>query len=535
MRRITRGPAALRRPAGSALALTLAAALALAGCTTTPGKGRYDGDPIPDAPARSSAAPATPTISPLSFDDCTSVIAPQLRGQPGGTRPLRFGCGRLRVPLDYRAPSAKTIELFLVRVRLAGQQKRVGSLVVNPGGPGGSGVDAAVGLALTLPEDLMRRFDVVGFDPRGVGLSSPVECIPAELKDRAAALDPDARTPAQYQAQVAVAKAVSQACLARYGQDLRHYNTEETARDMDLVRQAVGDAKLTYLGYSYGTRLGSVYAQLFPKRVRALVLDGAVDPRAGEVASAEAQARGFERAYAQFAADCRRRGSSCLLGSDPSGTLRRLLEQARRSPIPSGGTDKRKATAGHVLLATVSALYDQDDWGELESALAEARAGDARGVFILADRYTQRDAKGQYTNLIDANTAINCADSREKVSDATIRSALSSWRTKYPLFGTALALGLIGCQQWAAPRQPLPAVRAAGTPPLLVIGTVNDPATPYASAKVLARTLASGRLLTWNGEGHTAYPKTPCVTKAVDAYLISLTVPAAGATCARTG
>ncbi len=463
------------------------------------------------------------------------MIAPQLRGQPGGDRPLSFFCGRLRVPLDYREPAAKAIELFLIRVRLAGQQQRIGSLVVNPGGPGGSGVDAAVGLALTLPIELMRRFDVVGFDPRGVGLSSPVECIPAELKDRAIALDPDARNEPQYQEQVKTAREVSQGCLKKYGEDLRHYNTEETARDIDLVRQAVGDPKLTYLGYSYGTRLGSVYAQLFPKRVRALVLDGAVDPRAGEVTAAEGQARGFEKAFGQFAADCQRRGATCLIGPDPRAVLVRLLAKARQAPIPSGNADKRKATAGHVLLATISALYDQDDWPELESAIAEGDGGAASGIFTLADRYAQRDPKGEYTNLQDANTAINCADTREKVPDATVRRALTSWRQKYPLFGSALALGLLGCQQWQAQRLPLPAVRAAGAPPLLVIGTVNDPATPYASARVLAKTLATARLLTWNGEGHTAYPKTPCVTNAVNAYLVSLRLPRTGATCAASG
>jgi pimeloyl-ACP methyl ester carboxylesterase len=520
MRRTSRG-----------LLVTLAVALAVAGCTSVDGNGRYGGDPIPGAPAPTTAAPAVPTISPLSFDDCTSVIAPQVKDSPGGDRPLSFGCGKLRVPLDYRAPSRKAIDLFLIRVRLAGQQKRIGSLVVNPGGPGGSGVDAAVGLALTLPTDLLHRFDLVGFDPRGVGLSAPVECISGELKDRATALDPDARTATAYQAQVALAKEISRSCLSKYGDDLQHYNTEETARDLDLVRQAVGDPKLTYLGYSYGTRLGSVYAQLFPKQVRALVLDGAVDPKAGEVASARTQAAGFEKAFDQFAADCKARNAACLIGPDPRGTVNRIMATARKAPIP-GGSGGRKATAGHVLLAVVSALYDRGDWAELESALADAGNGNSSGVFTLADRYNERDAKGGYTNLADANTAINCADTAEKVPDATIRTSLAAWRTRFPLFGTTLALGLLTCQQWAAPREPLPAVRAAGAPPLLVIGTVNDPATPYASAQVLARTLASGRLLTWRGEGHTAYPKTPCVTGAVNAYLISLKVPAPNAACA---
>jgi pimeloyl-ACP methyl ester carboxylesterase len=521
MRRTSRG-----------LLVTLAVALTLAGCSSVDGNGRYAGDPAPTKPGSpkpTSAAPAQPTISPVSFNDCTSVIRPQVRDSPGGDRPLSFGCGKLRVPLDYRNPSRKAIDLFLIRVRLAGQQKRIGSLVVNPGGPGGSGADAAVGLGLSLPTDVLKRFDLVGFDPRGVGLSAPVECISDQLKDDSLALDPDAED--AFAAQAKLARQISTDCVAKYGDDLQHYNTEETARDLDLVRQAVGDSRLTYLGYSYGTRLGSVYAQLFPRRVRALVLDGAVDPKAGEVASSRTQAAGFERAFDQFAADCKARNAACLIGPDPRATVTRILAQARRSPIP-GGSGGRKATAGPVLLAIVSALYDRGDWAELESALADAGNGNSSGVFTLADRYNQRDKDGHYTNLADANTAINCADTAEKVPDATVQKALSAWRKQYPLFGSSLALGLLTCQQWRAPREPLPAVRAAGAPPLLVIGTVNDPATPYASAKVLARTLASGRLLTWRGEGHTAYPKTTCVTAAVDAYLISLKVPAPNATCA---
>ncbi|HEV7655277.1 MAG TPA: alpha/beta hydrolase [Mycobacteriales bacterium] len=513
------------------LLVLLVVALAAAGCTSIDGNGRYGGDPIPGAPAPTTAAPAAPTISPVNFTDCTSVIAPQVKDAPGGDRPLSFGCGKLRVPLDYRDPSRKAIDLFLIRVRLAGQQKRIGSLVVNPGGPGGSGLDAAVGLGLSLPTDVLKRFDLVGFDPRGVGLSAPVSCISDQLKDQQTALDPDAKTEAAYQAQVALAKQVSQSCLSKYGDDLQHYNTEETARDLDLVRQGVGDAELTYLGYSYGTRLGSVYAQLFPKNVRALVLDGAVDPKQGEVAASQTQAAGFEQAFNQFAADCKARNAACLIGPDPRATVTALLAKARQTPIP-GGSGGRKATAGHVLLGVISALYDRGDWAELESAIADARNGSSSGIFTLADRYNERDAKGDYTNLADANIAINCADSAEKVPDATVRKELAAWRTKYPLFGTSLALGLLTCGQWAAPREPLPAVRAAGAPPLLVIGTVHDPATPYASAQVLARTLATGHLLTWQGEGHTAYPKTACVTAAVDAYLISLKVPARNATCA---
>jgi len=531
----TRGSTAL-------VAAVAAAALALQACSpggggtfrehrASPGPSGPTGQGEPSSPPR-SGSPATPHTSALDFDDCTSVIRPQIKDQPGGDRDLRFGCGRLQVPLDYTDPAGRSIDLFLLRVRYGQREQPIGSLVVNPGGPGGSGLDAAVGLSLSLPLDVLRRFDIVGFDPRGVGLSHPVECIPAALKDRGIALDPDARTPAEYAAQVAVAREAADGCARKYGAALAHYNTEETARDMDLVRQAVGDKKLTYLGYSYGTRLGSVYASIFPDRVRAMVLDGAVNPLADEVAAAEGQAAGFENAYRQFAADCRRRGQGCRVGPDARQFLAGLLAKARRSPIHSARSGERRlATAGHVLLAAISALYDQDEWPQLESALAEADSGDAAGVFALADQYSQRTPSGDYSNILDANITINCADSATSVGDATVRRALDSWRVKYPLFGTSLALGLLGCQQWRAPRHPLPRVRAAGAPPILVVGTTHDPATPYASAQVLTRQLASATLLTWNGEGHTAYPKTSCVTRAVDTYLFTVRVPRQGASC----
>jgi pimeloyl-ACP methyl ester carboxylesterase len=524
-------------------AVLVAAVLAVvaAGCTSG-GTGTFLTAPLSPSgsagPGGSSQAPApggspaTPSTSPLSFDDCTSIIRPQIKDQAGGDRDLRFGCSRLRVPLDYTDAAGQSIDLFLLRVRYGQREQPLGSLVINPGGPGGSGLDAAVGLSLQLPLEVLRRFDIVGFDPRGVGLSHAIECIPAALKDRGVALDPDARTAAQYAAQVALAKQTAQGCSRKYGTTLSHYNTEETARDMDLVRQAVGDKKLTYLGYSYGTRLGSVYASIFPDRVRAMVLDGAVNPLADEVAAAEGQAAGFENAYSQFAADCRRRGRGCLVGPDARAFLLGLLARARRGPIHSSRPGERRvATAGHVLLAAISALYDQKEWSDLDAALAQANKGDSAGVLALADQYSQRDPHGDYTNILDANVAINCADSDAKVSDATVHQKLSEWRVKYPLFGTSLALGLLGCQQWQAPRHPLPGVRAAGAPPILVVGTVHDPATPYASAQVLARQLATGALLTWDGEGHTAYPKTTCVKQAVDGYLITVKPPRTGASC----
>jgi pimeloyl-ACP methyl ester carboxylesterase len=509
------------------VAVAAAAVVLLAGCSGSPRPA-----PQPPPASASHSATATPTGPPptVTFADCTKEIRPAIADQPGSERKLSFGCGRLTVPVDHAKPDGPTLPMFVLRARLAGQSRPLGSLVVNPGGPGGSGVEAAVGLALQLPEELLRRFDLVGFDPRGVGLSDPVTCIPAKLKDQSTEGDIDARTPAEYAAQVALSRKVADACYRKYGDRLAAYNTTDTARDLELLRQALGDAKLSYLGYSYGTMIGAVYATLYPDRIRALVLDGAVDPTLGDVASSQAQARGFEGAFDDFARDCVRRG--CPLGPDPRAFLTRLLAKANAHPVPTSATgDRRRASAGNVLLAAVRALYDKSDWPRLSRALADADRGDAKGVLELDDDYNQRRPDGTFSNIMDANLAVNCADTDERLSDRTIQQTLASWREKYPLFGPPLALSLIGCQVWKAPRHPLPEVAAPSAPTILVVGTRHDPATPYTAAQHLTSALGHAALLTWDGDGHTAYPKTRCVVRAVDAYLISTTLPRPASTC----
>ncbi|HSV65068.1 MAG TPA: alpha/beta hydrolase [Mycobacteriales bacterium] len=520
---MTRGPARGRRLA-AALAVVL-----LSGCTYgTAGQGSTAGGGTTPSPGAAGTAPK------IGFRDCTKQIVPMIQDQPGGGRDLTFDCGTMPVPKDHAKPAAGTLSMFVIRARLAGQRDRIGSLVINPGGPGGSGVEAAIGLALQLPEAVLRRFDLVGFDPRGVGLSEPVTCISGALKDESTAADPDARDDAAYAAQKALAQRVADGCYARYGAGLARFNTTATARDLDLLRQALGDAKLSYLGYSYGTLIGSVYATLYPNRIRSFVLDGAVDPTADERGNAEAQARGFEDAFAEFAKDCAGKGAACPLGADPRGFLTRLLAKARTAPIASAQAgESRKATAGNVLLAAVAALYDKDDWPKLTTALADADRGNAAGVLALDDEYNQRSADGKFSNILDANVTINCADSAKRLTDATIKATITAWRAKYPLFGPPLAVGLITCQLWKAPREPLPTVRAPSAPAILVVGTRHDPATPYASAQRLTRALGHAVLLTWEGNGHTAYPKTPCVTNAVNAYLIAGTVPPPSDVCPR--
>ncbi|GIJ80337.1 alpha/beta hydrolase fold [Micromonospora phaseoli] len=499
-----------------------AAAVVAAGCTLPAFAPRTDAEV-------EAAAPGTdPTWRPCP-DVPEEVVG---RSAPE----IRYECARIQVPRDWSggAGAGETFEIALLRARSTKQRDRIGSLLVNPGGPGGSGVDTAVYLSFGeqfggLPDSIMERFDIVGFDPRGVARSSPVECIPDADLDAAFGYDPDPESQESFDDFVALNQRIGQGCGDRYGDQLPLYGTEQAARDMDAIRAAVGDEKLTYLGYSYGTLLGATYAQLFPQRVRALVLDGAVDPRQGLIAGSESQARGFERAFDNFTRWCAANAARCPIAPDARAAVISAIDKANASPVRSA--DGREATAGWVFYAIVSSLYSEPGWQQLAQAIDRLNEGNPDSVFRLADNYTGRDENGRYTNLFDANLAVNCADEDERPDLARIRQLQSQWRGQYPLFGAPLAAGLVSCTQWPGGSDPYPTGRADGAPPILVVGTTGDPATPYEQTPALAEMLGVGQVLTWEGEGHTAYPQTACITEAVDAYLIDLTVPADGKRC----
>jgi len=510
-----------------AAALT-ALALLSGGCTTVV-QGSASPAAVGETAPDSTEVPQAPPVDNISWEDCTDNVVDAVGGEL--ERSLRFECGTTRVPKDYDNPTEGDYELFLLRGVSTEQTDRIGSLLVNPGGPGASGVDTAIGLALTLPEEILARFDIVGFDPRGVGFSAPVECISDALKDESYAAEPTPRSPEEIDEAIDLYEEVGDGCEAKYGDELGNFNTTYTALDMDRLREALGDEQLTYLGYSYGTTLGSTYAELFPDRVRALVLDGAVDPSKDDLESSEGQAAGFEQAFDAFAADCSSRGAECPAGPDPRAQVYELLDQAEASPIPSSGPGGRFATDGLVFLGVLGALYSQDAWPDLAQSLADARGGDSVGILALADGYSRRQADGSYSNLTDANIAINCADSDQTFTATEVRGYVAEWDSKYPLFGAALASGLMTCTLWEATRHPLPERDAARSAPILVVGTEGDPATPYAGAVTMADQLEGGVLLTWEGEGHTAFPKTECITDVVMEYLIDLVAPADGTTC----
>jgi pimeloyl-ACP methyl ester carboxylesterase len=383
--------------------------------------------------------------------------------------------------------------------------------------------------------EILQRFDIVGFDPRGVALSTPIECISDETKEEMVAAEPRPVTDEQIDEAFAFADEVAAGCAEEYGDALGTFNTVDTARDMDRLREALGDEQLTYLGYSYGTTLGSTYAELFPENVRAMVLDAAVDPGTDKIAKAEARAAALEAGFDAFAQNCLGLIAGCPIGADPRAFVETLMASAAQNPIPSAdpedAAEDRRATPGVIEVAIGAALYDPASWPQLAQALAAASQGDSAGVFSLADAYAGRLEDGTYSNLFDANIAINCADTDETVEESEIRELAAEWNEQYPLFGAGSAVGLYTCNVWDAERTPLPERDAEGSAPILVVGTSGDPVTPLPGAVDMSEDLEAGVLLTWQGQGHTAYPKTECVTAAVNAYLINLTAPLDGLTC----
>jgi pimeloyl-ACP methyl ester carboxylesterase len=510
------------------IALPLICALLAAACTGT-GNGDDTGDDLPGAVERGEdvtwqPCPDAPDEALERFDLTEEEIG-QL------TADMTYECATLVVPQDWDDPDGDTFEVALLRARHTSPQDRIGSLVVNPGGPGGSGIDTAVlfSLAPLLPARLTQRFDIVGFDPRGVKRSSPVKCFSDADLDDSFGADPDPVDEATFDEMLAHSRRMAEGCQQEYGRALDFYSTHQTARDMEAVRVAVGDEQLTYLGFSYGTRLGAVYAHLFPDRVRAMVLDGAVNPAETRREASRGQAEGFEQALDNFTGWCAQSPNLCPLRSDARTAITEAIGDARESPAV--GPDGREATAGWVFYSVVAALYSQETWPLLAAALDQLAGGDPSGVFELADSYAERSPDGEYSNLFDANTAISCADDDSTFSVAEVRDLQVRWRDEYPLFGAPLATGLIGCQLWPAEPDPHPVGEAAGAAPILVVGTTGDPATPYESAGELADLLGVGVLLTWQGEGHTAYPGDECVNEAVEAYLIELRVPEDGTVC----
>jgi pimeloyl-ACP methyl ester carboxylesterase len=444
-------------------------------------------------------------------------------------------CGSVTVPLDYADPDGSAIQIAVARHPAEDPSLRIGSLVINPGGPGTSGIDDLPNELSVLTPDLLERFDIVSFDPRGVDRSSPVSCSAPPSAGSGSgstgagggSIDPVPITAAERRALLLNDQEFARQCQQYSAAILPYVGTVDTARDLDRIRQALGDTQLTFMGNSYGTLLGATYAELFPTHIRAMVLDSAIDPSLSTTAYAAGQAESLESEFTAFASWCAA-DTDCPWrpAGDPTTALLSLIRASQSRPltVASGGT----AGPGQLYDTLLSGLESQSSWPTLAAALAQAETGNGAPAATITGGYQN----GGSSNGADAEQAIDCLDhpvghnisSYPGLADQLARSA--------PVFGPLLAWALLACAVWPVPatRQPAP-VSDPGAPPVLVVGTTGDPVTPYQWSVDLAKELTGGVLLTWQGRSHVAYFYSPCVREIVQAYLMAGTLPAPGTTC----
>ncbi|GAA5208390.1 alpha/beta hydrolase [Streptomyces thinghirensis] len=478
------------------------------------------------------------TAQKLGWKDCPAPS--EAEGGGAAPSPLPDGaewqCATMKAPLDWDDPEGDTIDLALIRAEASDEaDRRIGSLVFNFGGPGGSGVTTLPAFGQDYAA-LRTRYDLVSFDPRGVGRSAPVECLDDKQLDAYFQQDATPDDAAERTELLDNTEDFNAACETNSKKILPHVRTTDAARDMDLMRQVLGDDKLHYFGISYGTELGGVYAHLFPEKVGRAVFDAVVDPTQTPEQGSLAQAKGFQLALDNFAEDCASKVEDCPVGTsaqDVKDRIARLLKDLDRKPIP--GIFPRELTQTAATGGIAQALYSKDFWEYLTDGLEQAYDGDGRVLMVLSDALNGRNENGEYSNITAANVAINCADDKPRYDPAYVERKLPEFRKASALFGDYLAWSMLSCTDWPVPGAvDHPDVSAPGAPPILVIGNTGDPATPYEGAGRMVDELGKGVgvELTYRGQGHGAYDsKNKCVQDAVHGYLLHGKVPAAGTVC----
>ncbi|HVS69205.1 MAG TPA: alpha/beta hydrolase [Mycobacteriales bacterium] len=509
-------------PLRRTVASVVAGLAALSACSSSGSPGTI----APATPAVSQSASSSPTASATAGAGLAAYEHQHLtwRDCHDGLQ-----CSTLRVPLDYNDLAGRQLQIAVIREQAT--QKSEGSLIVNPGGPGASGVDFVAQDASVFSQ-LTTHLDLVSFDPRGVGQSNPIRCLTSAQLDAYININPVPTTAVERRRTINASRNFADACYRKNGDYLEHVGTKDQARDMDVLRAALGEAKLTYYGASYGTYLGAKYAELFPTHIRAMVLDGALNPDESSTGANLVQAKGFETDLDDFISYCVRSGH-CPFGSTTSAAmagLDRLIAEVTAHPLTVGG---RIMGAGELFEGLAAGLYSTGDWANLQTVLGAAQSGNGAGVLIFADALTQRNNDGSYSNLIESNMAINCIDRPWPRSVSGYLRNATKFQKQAPHFGAAIEYGSLPCAFWKVPPvEDTHPVSAAGAPPILVIGTTRDPATPFVWAKALARQLSSGVLLTHDGDGHTAYiDRNQCVDAVVARYVLHLDAPAAGTVC----
>ncbi len=509
-----------------------------------------------EAPPASEAAPTSEAAPPSDAGSASTGSSPG----PGPSSPpglARFydqritweacgenECATLAVPVDYDDPGGPTLDLALLRVPAIGERR--GALVVNPGGPGASGTEYAAAASFVVTDEVRRAYDVVGFDPRGVGKSAPVECLSDSDIDALVDSDGTPDDAAEVESLVGIAERFARDCSDAEGEFLDHLSTADAARDLDVLRSALGEERLDYLGISYGTHLGSTYAALFPERVGRFVLDGPLPANLDAEQVTLEQARGFEDALRRFAGHCLREGD-CPLGDqvdDPDdqavdAAVARLgswLRSLDAAPLP-GRTPERPLTEGAATYAVLLAMYNPAyDWPELQAALADAFAGDGVRLQALLDSRLKRDESGAYAgNDVEAFFAISCSDRSVSGGAEAAERLGPEWESVAPTIGRYLAWGNLPCASWRAQTQP-PVPASKGAPTILVVATTHDPATPLPWGQALVEQLGDAVLLVRDGDGHTAYREgSPCIDEAIDSFLLDGALPEQGVTCPTEG
>ena len=502
-------------------ALALACATGLAACEL----------PSSKRTAAPTSVPTEALVPPPGMEGAATYYGQKLDWSSCG----RAQCAELTVPVDYAEPEGDTIRLAVLKVEAKGS--RQGSLVVNPGGPGGSGVDYARAADVIVGQPVRRAYDIVGFDPRGVGRSAPIDCVTDTGLDDFLGADPTPDDAAEERSFAVGAEAFAESCARTAGPLLGHVSTVDAAKDMDILRSALGETKLTYLGKSYGTFLGSTYAGLFPKQVGRFVLDGVVPPELTAQQLNLGQAEGFERATRAWAAACIE--EDCPLGTSVDQVmtgLRDLLSSLDANPLPRTGDSRITALGeGWASLGVAHAMYDQGLWSQLDDALRDiVDQQDGTALMALANAYADRDTAGRYSgNIMEVIFAVNCLDRPDSDSLPEHERAAEAAQAKAPTWGAYLTWSSLPCGYWPVKAtNPPHRITAEGSDLIVVVGTTRDPATPYEWSVMLDDELANSTLISWDGDGHTAYTRgSSCVDKAIDAYYVKGTPPPADLRC----
>ncbi len=435
-----------------------------------------------------------------------------------------FECTSFKVPLDYSHIDGNSFVIQAIKHVANTPAKRLGSLIMNPGGPGGSAIDYVLSADSIVSKSIEDVYDLVGFDPRGVNLSQPIRCLTDAQEDTYLGGNGSVQSAADLATAISSAKLMASACAKAAGNKLAHYSTLDTARDMEILRILLKEPKLNYIGKSYGTFLGTLYAALYPKTIGRVVLDGAVDPNISPRDANIAQAVGFETALKSFVA------------ANPTfsiSQIKNFLQSARTKPLTE--YPNRQLSESLAITGIAAALYEPaDSWPILKRALANAiNHGNPADFFFLADSYNQRDPSGHYvSNQTDISSVIGCLDSKDPRTLAQVEGDAKAFSAAAPFFGPYLTYGGLSCLYWKAQPVATPVLKNLKTNPLLIIGTTRDPATPYHWAQGLHKDLLNSTLITLNGDGHTGANRgSSCVDKAMNNYLLTGKSPAHDITC----